>query len=242
MAVQKITQEQADAMLNKDPAPVTMGNQSYAGDSDKFSWKAVGGNSTTITKAVIEDEGANVIATLDMTKAGGHKAKTSIGDMIKAKLSEGANNLEDELVLKTHPDDSHGAVKLHIDAEGGMHAEPLPSIGTVKEAHATETTQMPDQAEEVQTYPVNPLKTPPIPAHELATVSVNLGLTLSLGNYQSAKIGVILTMPTSVGDIDATYEFAKTWAEDRITVMSDEVLKDSVPDQPEAYPSTGAPA
>lgn len=55
---------------------------------------------------------------------------------------------------------------------------------------------------------------------EPAKVSVDRGLTINLGNYQSARIGVTISVPCYREDIDAAYRFAAQWVEARV---SDEV-------------------
>jgi hypothetical protein len=61
---------------------------------------------------------------------------------------------------------------------------------------------------------------------EPAHVSVDYALTLNLGNYESAKLSVSVTVPCYKEEIDAAYEFASTWAEERIKQERNKVTGD----------------
>lgn len=52
---------------------------------------------------------------------------------------------------------------------------------------------------------------------EPAKVSVDYALTINLGNFESAKIGVSVTVPCYLEEVDRAYEFAQAWAEERLT-------------------------
>lgn len=49
-----------------------------------------------------------------------------------------------------------------------------------------------------------------------AIVSIELGLTLNLGNYETAKISVGLQHPCAPSAIDSEFEKAKAWVEERV--------------------------
>lgn len=49
-----------------------------------------------------------------------------------------------------------------------------------------------------------------------AEVAVDYALTVNLGNYESAKIGVSVRVPCYVEELDTAYEFAQAWAEERL--------------------------
>jgi hypothetical protein len=55
-----------------------------------------------------------------------------------------------------------------------------------------------------------------IPPDKLAHVHVSGTSTINLGNYESAKITVGLTFPTSVDDIGNAYDFASDWVSERM--------------------------
>ena len=52
---------------------------------------------------------------------------------------------------------------------------------------------------------------------EPAKVTVDYALTINLGNFESAKIGVSVSVPCYVAEIDKAYEFAQAWAEERLS-------------------------
>jgi len=53
-------------------------------------------------------------------------------------------------------------------------------------------------------------------AVEPARVQVDYGLTLSLGNFESARLGVSVSLPCYREEIDEAYQFAQQWATDRL--------------------------
>lgn len=55
-----------------------------------------------------------------------------------------------------------------------------------------------------------------IPLDRLCQVQVSGTHTVNLGNYESAKIHVGLTMPADREDINESYEFAVGWVSERI--------------------------
>jgi hypothetical protein len=64
-----------------------------------------------------------------------------------------------------------------------------------------------------------------IAVHKFATdpakVAVDYALTINLGNFESAKIGVSVTVPCYVEEINQAYEFAQAWAEERVSKERD---------------------
>ena len=63
--------------------------------------------------------------------------------------------------------------------------------------------------------------TPDAPAY----VSVSMGVTRNVGNYESVKIHVGITLPCAPtsDDIDATYNEAKGWVDARVEQINQEV-------------------
>jgi len=59
-----------------------------------------------------------------------------------------------------------------------------------------------------------------IAVHNFATmpalVTVDYHLTLNLGNFESARIGISVQVPCYKEEIDDAYEFAAAWAEERL--------------------------
>lgn len=60
----------------------------------------------------------------------------------------------------------------------------------------------------------------------VARIRRSLGLTLNLGNYESAKIEVSIELPCHIMDIELADRFAREFAEERI---SQEVMKTRKP-------------
>jgi len=58
---------------------------------------------------------------------------------------------------------------------------------------------------------------------EPARVSVTLGLTLNLGDYESAKISVTCTLPTIVEELDHAYDCAREFAGSKLVIIKGEV-------------------
>jgi hypothetical protein len=56
-----------------------------------------------------------------------------------------------------------------------------------------------------------------------ATVEIGYGLTLNIGNYESARVDVKVSVPCYREEVDAAYDFAKKWAEDRVRKEVSEV-------------------
>jgi hypothetical protein len=52
---------------------------------------------------------------------------------------------------------------------------------------------------------------------EPALVTAEYALTMNLGNYESARISVSVTVPCYKEEIDEAYEFAQAWAEERLS-------------------------
>jgi hypothetical protein len=57
------------------------------------------------------------------------------------------------------------------------------------------------------------------------TVGVEASYTHNLGNYQSARIGVSLTVPCTHGEINEIYKFAQAWVDERMSELQEELTK-----------------
>lgn len=62
-------------------------------------------------------------------------------------------------------------------------------------------------------------------ATEPAKVSVSNGLTLNLGNFESARLDVSVSVPCYREEIDDAYVFALNWVNNRISAEVSEVRK-----------------
>ncbi len=60
---------------------------------------------------------------------------------------------------------------------------------------------------------------------EPAKVSVSQGLTLNLGNYESARIEVSIAVPCYREEVDDAYRYAISWVEDRLSTEVSSVRK-----------------
>lgn len=240
MAVTKITPAEAKAMMaepNVKAAPQM--EQPVEAPSGKFTWKtapevhtdpaAECGDTTVvhpITTGTIVHTAGDGTSTNVGAVAGGTVEVTippeaaKVGGFMASKMAaahigdEPADEPADETAPWSDP-----VPEAQYDPETPIDA------GTLKKPSVTETTKLPGQPEQETSYPISDAELGPIAAHDLAHVSVNLGLTINMGDFNNAKVGVHITMPTSVDDLDGTFDFAKQWAEDRISAMADEVSK-----------------
>lgn len=60
---------------------------------------------------------------------------------------------------------------------------------------------------------------------EPARVAVDYGLTINLGNYESARIGVSITVPCYLEEANDAYTFAVDWVSERISKEKEEIRK-----------------
>ena len=58
-----------------------------------------------------------------------------------------------------------------------------------------------------------------------ATISVKAGVTINLGNYESGRVDVMLTMPCYPEEVDGIYEDVKNWVDGRIEHERREIEK-----------------
>lgn len=65
----------------------------------------------------------------------------------------------------------------------------------------------------------------------MAYPSIRLGQTLNLGNYNSLRIEVGLSVPCTMEDLDATYDYAFGWVDERFSTLLDQAR--------ESYPQAG---
>ena len=58
---------------------------------------------------------------------------------------------------------------------------------------------------------------------EMFSIHVSGGQTVNLGNYNSAKIGVAITVPTTKDELDDAYAFATDWVSKKLTQAMKEI-------------------
>jgi hypothetical protein len=51
---------------------------------------------------------------------------------------------------------------------------------------------------------------------ETARVSAGMGLTLNLGNFESARIDVSISLPCYCEEVEEAYDYARQWVEKRL--------------------------
>lgn len=51
---------------------------------------------------------------------------------------------------------------------------------------------------------------------EPAKVTVDYGLVMNLGNYETCRVGVAVSVPCYFEELDRAYKWAAKWAEDRV--------------------------
>jgi hypothetical protein len=56
-----------------------------------------------------------------------------------------------------------------------------------------------------------------------ASISVKAGVTINLGNYESGRVDVMLTMPCYPEEIDGVYEDVKNWVDSRVEHIKKEI-------------------
>lgn len=86
---------------------------------------------------------------------------------------------------------------------------------------ATVTKQFPDGTMEEQEEHLGTVHTAEAPAY----VTMSMGLTKNMGDYNSLKfhVGITIPCPPTAEDIDATYSEAKGWVEDKVNLINAEV-------------------
>jgi hypothetical protein len=61
-----------------------------------------------------------------------------------------------------------------------------------------------------------------IPESQLYKLTIEGSSTINLGNYESARIGISMTVPTTKEDLDASYQFATGWISTHIAAAVSE--------------------
>ena len=100
----------------------------------------------------------------------------------------------------------------HLGGSSKMEAKPV--VGMVSAQHKNGKMLL-DKQETVH-------KGVMVPTEQMCQVHVGGSHTVNLGNYESAKISVGITVPCTKEDINDTYDFATNWVSEKIT----EAVKD----------------
>lgn len=64
-----------------------------------------------------------------------------------------------------------------------------------------------------------------IPTHRLASVHVEGARTINLGNYESARITVGITLPCDMDDVDEAYQLSEEWVSQKLEAATSTDLK-----------------
>lgn len=78
-----------------------------------------------------------------------------------------------------------------------------------------DTNEMESVGQESKTEKVGVSK----PLVDPCTVGVNYRNTIGLPDFSSVTVGVLLSVPCDTKEIDAVFDFAKSWCEDRMNVL-----------------------
>lgn len=92
---------------------------------------------------------------------------------------------------------------------GGAKMEAKAVVGTISAQHKNGKMLL-DKQETVH-------KGVMVAADQMCQVHVGGSHTVNLGNYESAKISIGITMPCTKADINDTYEFATNWVSEKMT-------------------------
>lgn len=75
------------------------------------------------------------------------------------------------------------------------------------------------ETEEEERIAVRPFETTP------ATISVKAGATINLGNYESARFDILLTVPCYKEEVDDVFLRVKEWVDERVAQEYKETKK-----------------
>ena len=60
---------------------------------------------------------------------------------------------------------------------------------------------------------------------EPARVSMSMGMTVNLGNYESARLDVSVSLPCYREEVEYAYAHAREWVEEKITLETEMIKK-----------------
>ena len=168
---------------------------------------------------------------LDIVSAGGdHVASVTVQDVVNEKITPAS--LDEQLVALTQDEtlDETGQPEDEPESEEASASTDVESVVSAAtpdkyadgEAIVTASKQVTGQVLEVSSDTV-PMGLTPKASEPMAEVGVDLSMTVNLGDYNSAKLGVSIRLPSPVAEIDQSYEQAKQWANDRLETLIGEV-------------------
>lgn len=167
----------------------------------------VNGEVCTAATHVFDDAG-NVVLKKDGTpkRRPGRKAKggsAALPKPAKTKVPKASRKPKTAAAAVTAPDAETPAAHPAVAAPPSIVAQTTATVSRVY--GKVGTLEAADEKLEVRTF-----VSPP------ANVEIGYGLTLNIGNYESARVEVKVAIPCYPEEADAAYEWAKKWAEERL--------------------------
>lgn len=110
---------------------------------------------------------------------------------------------------------------LTIKKKAAPEAAPTPTKVAGKVGVGTVTKEYPDGTTKHEDEVVGQA----VSASPLASVFVSMGITRNLGNYESVKVNIGITLPCEVDadTIEQTYAEAKSWVDSKVSQVNDEI-------------------
>ncbi len=103
-----------------------------------------------------------------------------------------------------------------LGVDYGVHLQTKPVAGMVTIQKSVGGKEIPGGVSETQTLSQGVFGTG-------MSITVEGGRTLNLGNFESARVGVTITVPCDQGTLEEAYDYATTWVSGKI----EEAVKDA---------------
>lgn len=129
--------------------------------------------------------------------------------------------------IRRHRVEPEKAEDVSIERFANLELDELPTKASsdvgIHEGHATEQTithQPPPQGQAADGQAQSITETVRVDAftESPASVKVSLGRTINLGNYESARVDVCITMPCHPADVERAYEDVRRRVEDKLLI------------------------
>ena len=109
-------------------------------------------------------------------------------------------------------------VKANDEGKKAPSRKSVPTKAVVSRTYLVSGKVASEHSEE-ETLEVRQFVTPP------AKIGLEYGLTVNMGNYNSARVSVTLELPCYVEEINEAYHFAEEWVAARISLEKDQLKK-----------------
>lgn len=124
------------------------------------------------------------------------------------------NTMIEKSIKENYPvEDDQAVAQALLFGEFTEHLESKPIVGTVGVQQSIKGKPVAPVVEQVHKLHEGII----IPAHELCSLHFGGGHTINLGNFESVKINVSITMPCKKEDLEEVYEFATNWVSEKIS-------------------------